>query len=230
MLTTRTPSGFFWVLVEAPPGLLAEPAGAHELLEDSRGCVVGLTELLVDVREDVQGYVEADKVPKLKRPYRKPCLLSVTHGEALQVTSVLLEVTLLQLPTSLRHPSSIAAAVFSTSSHSTSISSLRTPSSSISSSAASYQNLTSFSGSIPSSSRQKLPKASHKVRALFAFSSSSLFAISAKPSDAHSIRALRRPSASFAPEPSPLGSPFGRSPSLPAALQALSAPSRRPRR
>ena len=85
MVTTRTPLGFFRVLVEAPTGLLAEPAGAHELLEDSRGCVVGFAELLVDVREDVQGYVEADEVPKLKRPYGKPCLLSVAHGEAPRV-------------------------------------------------------------------------------------------------------------------------------------------------
>ena len=85
MVTTRTPLGFFRVLVEAPPGLLAEPAGAHEVLEDSRGCVVRLGELLVDVREHVQAHVEADEVPKLERPYGKPSLLLVAIGEALRV-------------------------------------------------------------------------------------------------------------------------------------------------
>ena len=37
------------MLVEAPVDLLAEPAGAHELFEEARGCLVGVTELAVDI-------------------------------------------------------------------------------------------------------------------------------------------------------------------------------------
>ena len=124
------------------------------------------------VREYVEAHVEADEVPKLERPrtalWETLSFWWHTARRYACVSSVLLGVMLHQLSTSFRHPSSIAAAVFSTSSRSTSTSFVSTPSSSISPSAALHQYLTSLLGSIPSSLRQKLPKASHKVRALFA--------------------------------------------------------------
>src|SRR5215207_1126733 len=77
--TTRTPSGFFWVLIEATPGLPAEPASADQLFEEAWGGVVGLAELVVDVGDHIEAHVEADEVAELERPDRETRPLSEAH-------------------------------------------------------------------------------------------------------------------------------------------------------
>src|SRR5215210_266961 len=61
----------FRVLVEAAPGLPAEPTGAHELFKDARGRGVGISELVVDVGDHVETHVETYKVSELEGTYRK---------------------------------------------------------------------------------------------------------------------------------------------------------------
>ena len=64
-------------------GLPAEPAGADQLFEEARGCVIGVAEFVVNVGDHIKAHVKADEVAELEGTKKEPEPLSRAHTSRL---------------------------------------------------------------------------------------------------------------------------------------------------